>query len=202
MCADACCILPLAPSPFMKLFISVSPPPVTSVAQLLGATSPPWCVGPVKWKMAATERAHFREPSSFEGAWWPLTATVLTQNPQEHSAAIIAFTKAKVEESGSRGDSNGGCLNPEVVGRWSGLQWWGAVGKHDMGSLTDRWRLCFNSSDEPLPNRSFRECVPAVCLCSPLGVMWLLSNHHPLPDRHWCYKHSSRNRFLYLTKIE
>lgn len=76
----------------------------------------PSCVGPVKWKMAATERAHFREPSSFEGAGWPLTATVLTWSPHEHSTAIIVFTKARGEERGSKGDPVGSCLNPGVEG--------------------------------------------------------------------------------------
>lgn len=72
-----------------------------------------------------------------------------------------------------------------------------AVGKHDIGSLTDRWRLCFSASAEPLPSRSFTVFVCSdVCpMCSPLAAMWLLSNHHPVPDRHRCYKHSSRNRF-------
>lgn len=61
--------LPLVHSPFYQAIHLLLPtPPVTSQAQLLGATSPPSCVGPVKWKMAAIERAHFREPSSFEGA--------------------------------------------------------------------------------------------------------------------------------------
>lgn len=103
--------------------------------------------------MAATERAHFREPSSFEGAWWPLTATVLTRGPHEHSTAIIVFTKARGEERGSRGDPFGWCLSPGVAGCSSEPHHGGIVGKHDMGSLTARWRLCFNTSVELLVNR-------------------------------------------------
>ena len=76
----------------------------------------PSCVGPVKWKMAATERAHFREPSSFEGAWWPLTATVLARSPHQHITAITVFTKARAAERGSRGDPVGWCLSPGVAG--------------------------------------------------------------------------------------
>lgn len=114
----------------------------------------PSCVGPVKWKMAAAERAHFREPSSFEGAWWPLTGAVLTWSPHEHGTAIIVFTKARGEERGSRGDPVGWCLSPGVAGCSSEPRHSATVGKHDMRSLTARWRLYFNMSVELSVNRA------------------------------------------------
>lgn len=79
--------------------------------------------------MAATERAHFREPSSFEGAWWPLTATVLTRSPHQHSTAIIVFTKVR----GDQGETllvdvwNQGwrvaCLSHATVALWGNMTW-------------------------------------------------------------------------------
>lgn len=108
------------------------PTPSDQSSPAAGGYQSPSCVGPVKWKMAATERAHFREPSSFEGAWWPLTATVLTWSPHQHSTAIMVFTKARgakrikgrpcwsVSESGAVGSS--GCAAPR---RHCGETWHG-----------------------------------------------------------------------------
>lgn len=48
-------------------FISFSPPPVTSPAQLLGPTSPPSCVGPVEWKMAAAREPTFESHHPLKG---------------------------------------------------------------------------------------------------------------------------------------
>ncbi len=145
----------LAPSPYIQPIHLLLPTPSDQCSPAARGYQSPSCVGPVKWKMAASERAHFREPSSFEGAWWPLTAAVLTRSPQEHSTAIIVFIKARGEKRGSRGDPFGWCLVPGVAGCLAVLCHGGIVGKHDMGSLTTRWRLCFNMPVELLVNTSF-----------------------------------------------
>lgn len=49
---------PLLSPDIQPIHLLLPPPPVTSPAQLLGPTSPPSCVGPVEWKMAAE-----REPT-------------------------------------------------------------------------------------------------------------------------------------------
>lgn len=184
---DALPFLLLAPSPYIQPIHLLLPTPSDQSSPAARGYQSPSCVGPVKWKMAATERAHFREPSSFEGAWWPLTATVLTWSPHEHSTAIIVFTKARVEERGSRGDPVGWCLSSGVAGCSSEPRHSGIVGKHDMGSLTARWRLYFNTSVELLANRSFCVCRGDVFLFVScflyLGTVWLLSKHSPVSVR-------------------
>ena len=54
--------------PFPQIKTLAPPPLLTSLVQLLWAALLSLCVGPVKWKMAAPERDHFRESSSFEEA--------------------------------------------------------------------------------------------------------------------------------------
>lgn len=49
-------------------FISFSQPPVTSPAQLLGPNQSPLVCGASRVENGCCKRAHFREPSAFEGA--------------------------------------------------------------------------------------------------------------------------------------
>lgn len=175
---DALPFLLLAPSPFMRPIHLLLPTPSDQSGPAARGYQSPSCVGPVKWKMAATERAHFREPSSFEGAWWPLTATVLTWSPDEHSTAIIVFTKARGEKRGSRGDPVGWCLNPGVAGCLSEPRYGGIVGKHDMGSLTARWKLWFNMSVELLANKSLGVCVSWWCVFVSVSCFLTLVQRH------------------------
>lgn len=167
----------LAPSSYIHPIHLLLPTPSDQSSPAARGYQSPSCVWPVKWKMAATERAHFREPSSFEGAWWPLTATVLTWSPHQHSTAITVFTKARGEKRGSRGDPVGQCLNPGVAGCSSEPRHSGIVGKHDTGSLTARWRLYFNTSVELSVKMTL--CVCVVVMSFSL-IVWLLFKHSPV----------------------
>lgn len=126
---DALPFLLLAPPPYIQPIHLLLPTPSDQSSPAARGYQSPSCVGPVKWKMAATERAHFREPSSFEGAWWPLTATVLTRSPHQHSTAIIVFTKVR----GDQGETllvdvwnqgrRAACLSHATVVLWGNMTW-------------------------------------------------------------------------------
>lgn len=159
----------LLPCPYIQPSHLHLPTPSDQSGPAARGYQSPSCVGPVKWKMAATERAHFREPSSFEGAGWPLTATVLTRSPHERSAAIIVFTKARGEERGSKGDPVGSGLNQASEPRHCP-----AVGKHDMASLTARCMTVRAFSKEAVHLCFYQRCVIVCLTLSSWGQVWLL----------------------------